>query len=115
MLGYFIWGTMAAFGVLCALWAMLGWLLPGAKGCILVCYGVPDSEILTRSKWLKSLGLLDVPLLAVVKEQETPCPGAELCSCEDLLSRLELERKQYHGTGNGDHSGRHQRCGVSEL
>ena len=58
MLGYFIWGTLAAFGVLCALWAMLGWLLPGAKGCILVCYGVPDSEILTRSKWLKSLGLL---------------------------------------------------------
>lgn len=115
MIGYFILGTLAAFGALSALWAMLGWLLPGAKGSVLVCYGVPDEEILTRAKWLKSLGFLDVPLLIVLQEQEMSYPGTEICSREELLSWLELERNRYHGTGNGDHSGRHQRRGVSEL
>ena len=115
MLGYFVVGTLAAFGFFCVLWALLGWLLPGGKGSALVCYGTPDEEILNRSKWLKDMGLLDVPLLIVAEETEVTYPGTEICSREELLPRLERERNRYHGTGDGDHSGRHQRRGVSEL
>ena len=115
MLRFFVVGTLAAFGAFCALWAVLGWLLPGGKGCALVCYGIPDEGILTRSKWLRGTGLLDVPLLAVADGAERTVPGTEICSGEELLSRLEWERKRIDGTGNGDHTGHHQRGGVSEL
>ncbi len=115
MIGYVILGTLAAFGCFSALWALLGWLLPDGKGCALVCYGAPDEGILARAKWLNSLGLLNVPLLAVSETGEGIPPGTEKCSREDLLPRLEWERKRVDGTGNGDHPGRHQRRGVSEL
>lgn len=115
MLGYFVIGMLAAFGALSAFWALLGWLLPGGKGSALVCYGMPDEEILTRSKWLRGAGLLNVPLLIVAEETGSSYPGTEICSGEELLSRLEWERNRFNGTGNGDHTGRHQRRGISEL
>ena len=112
MAGYVIMGTFAAFGFVSALWAVLGWLLPSGKGCVLVCYGVPDIGIVSRWKWLQSLGLLRCPLLAVT---DTACIETENCAGEELLARLEMERNRVHGTGNGDPSGRHQRRGISEL
>lgn len=114
MAGYVILGTLAAFGALCAAWAAFGWLLPGLKGCMLVCLGAPDEEILAKYKVLNGLGLLDCPLL-VVAEEGVCGSDTEICSREELLSRLEWERKRFDGTGNGDHSGHHQRGGVSEL
>ena len=107
-------GTLAAYGAFCALWAMLGWLLPGLDGCALVCFGQPDGEIFTRYKWLRGLGLLRCPLLAVTPEGESR-DGMEICAGEALLTRLEMERKRFDGTGNGDHSGHHQCGGVPEL
>ncbi len=115
MLWYFVLGTFAAFGALCVLWALLGWLLPGGKGSALVCFGLPDEEILTRIKWLRSMGLLNIPLLVVAEEPGFGSAEMEICTGEELLSRLKQERKQYDGTGNGDSSGRHQRRGISEL
>lgn len=115
VIGYIVLGTLAAFGLLSALWAALGWLLPGGKGCALVCVGIPDEEVLTRFEWLRSLGFLTVPLLVVAETERCPWPGTEICSREELLPRLERERKRVDGTGNGDPPGRHQRRGVSEL
>ena len=115
MAGYILLGTLAAFGALSALWALFGWLLPGGKGCALVCFGVPDDGILSRYRWLKGLGLLRCPLLIVAEDEDFSCRDTEICSGERLLSRLERERNGFDGTGNGDHSGRYQRCGVSEL
>jgi hypothetical protein len=107
-------GTLAAFGALCAVWTVLGWLLPGLKGCALVCMGTPEEEILTRYRLLQGMGLLDCPLL-VVTDTEEERTDIEICGGKDLLSRLEWERKRFDGTGNGDHSGHYQRGGVSEL
>lgn len=115
MAGYVILGTLAAFGLLSVLWALLGWLLPGGKGCALVCYGLPDEEILTRFRWLRSTGLLNCPLLVVAQDPGSFREETEICSGEELLSRLEWERNRFNGTGNGDHPGCHQRRGVSEL
>lgn len=115
MFGYVIVGMLAAFGALSVLWAMLGWLLPGGKGCALVCCGAPDVGILARAKWLKSLGLLNIPLLAVMEADGIVYPGTEICSREELLPRLEQERRQGNGTGDADHPGCSQCRGVSEL
>ena len=107
-------GTLAAWGLLCALWAAFGWLLPGLKGFVLVSFGLPPGEAAARYKWLKSLGLLDCPLQIVAEDAQVG-PDMERCAGEELLARLEMERKRFDGTGNGDHSGHHQRGGVSEL
>ena len=112
MAGYVILGTFSAFGLLSALWAAFGWLLPSGRGCVLVCYGLPDIGIVSRWKWLQSLGLLRCPLIAVTEER---CEETENCAGEELLARLEMERNRVHGTGNGDSSGRYQRRGISEL
>ena len=112
MAGYVILGTLAAFGLLSTLWAILGWLLPSGRGCVLVCYGMPDIGIVSRWKWLQSLGLLRCPLIAV---SEADTVEIENCAGEHLLVRLEMERNRFHGTGNGDPSGRCQRRGISEL
>ena len=115
MLIYCLLGALAAFGALCVLWACLGWLLPGGKGCALVCWGAPEEEIYIRYKWLKGAGWLDVPLLIITEAQGLVYPDAEICSGEELLSRLEWERNRYHGTGNGNSSGCGQRRDFSEL
>ncbi len=115
MIGYFVLGTLAAYGCFCALWALLGWLLPRGKGCALVCWGLPEEGILSRARWLRGAGFLQVPLIAVAEDPVMICGEIEICSPETLLSRLERERKEVHGTGNGDHPGCGQRRGVSEL
>ena len=101
---------LAAFGALCAVGTVLGWLLPKGRGCALVCFGPPEEGLLARTGWLREMGFLTVPLIVVA---EGEWPGAEICSREELVSRL--EREYIHGTGNGDHTGRHQRGGVPEL
>ena len=112
--GTVILGVLAAFGLLCALWTVFGRLLPGLRGCALVCLGPPEEEIVTGYNVLKGMGLLNCPLI-VVTDPAVECPEMEICSREDLLSRLEMERKRFDGTGNGDHSGHHQCGGVPEL
>jgi hypothetical protein len=111
MAGYIILGLLAAFGLLSALWAAFGWLLPGDGGWVVVRYGIPRPEQLARIRWLKSMGVLSCPVL-IVAEAETAEADTEICSGEALLSRLEWERNRFDGTGNGDYPGHHQCGGV---
>lgn len=106
MAGYVVLGLLAAYGAFCMLWAAFGWLLPGLQGCILVCFGRPEAESFAKYKWLRGIGMLDCPFV-VVSEEATDSPDMEICTGKDLLSRLEMERKRFDGTGNGDHSGNH--------
>ena len=115
MAGYVILGALSAFGVLSGIWAVLGWLLPAGRGCALVCYGPPDPGIVSRYLWLRGVGLLYCPMLVVEDQPPAEYEKIETCTGEDLLSRLEMERSRFHGTGNGDPSGRRQRRGISEL
>ena len=114
MAWYILLGALAAFGLLSAVWTALGWLLPSGKGCALVCVGTPDPGVVSRYRWLRGMGFLSCPLLAVTELPEQP-EGIEICAGEELLSRLEMERNRFDGTGNGDRTGRHQRRGISEL
>ncbi len=116
MAGYVILGALAAFGLLCSLWALFGALLPGMDGWTMVFCGEAEEENFWRLRWLKSLGLLKCPALLVTEKKDGPdIPEIEICGREELLPRLEQERNLTNGTGNGDHTGRHQRRGVSEL
>ena len=117
MAGCWILAFLAAAGLLAILWAALGWILPAGQGCALVCMDEPDEGIRARYRWLRDLGLLNCPLLTV-KEEEEDCPAgsdAEIVRPEELIPRLEQERRIINGTGNGDPPGRHRRRGVSEL
>ena len=113
MAGYIVMGTLAAFGALCLGWLLLGWLLPSGEGCAVVCFGEPDEGILSRYLWLRNMGFLHCPMLAVAEDPGQREGSVEYCGGEQLLLRLELERN--HGTGTGDPPGRHRRRGVSEL
>jgi len=115
MAGYMLLGTLAAMGFLSLLWALLGWLLPGGEGCAVVCYDPAGEEIFAVFKLLKGLGLLKCPLIAVTDEENRHFDDTEQCGPEELLSRLMEERNRFDGAGNGDHTGRHQRRGISEL
>ena len=106
-------GTLAAYGALSALWAALGWLLPGLGGCALVYVGTPEEGICRRYRWLRGLGLIDCPLIAVAEDAQTE--DTEVCSREDLIPRLEREAEKFGRTGTGDSSGRGQHRGISEL
>ena len=119
-------GAMAAFGAICILRVLFGWMLPEFEDGILlisVSAGIPESFSIRRYVYLKELGLLNCTMLAVdlgLSETERKwllqqnC-GIEIVDPEDLNGRLELERNRIDRTGNGDHSGRDQRRGVSEL
>ena len=97
-MGFFVLiGFLAAYGALSVLWAGLGWLLPGMKGCAVVYMGRPGEGICRRYRWLRGLGLMDCPLLAVTEEAETE--EIEVCGPENLLSRLAWEAERFGGTG----------------
>ena len=106
---------LAAFGLMSLGWVLFGWLLPSGKGCALVCYGEPDVGILSRYLWLWGMGFFRCPLIAVGEDLLCSHSAMEICAGEDLVNRLEMERERFHGTGNGDSSGHHQRRGISEL
>ena len=119
-------GALAAFGLLSAVWAAGGWLLPGGRDGMAVCFCLPGLKQLStvrRWHWLREVGLLRCPVILVdcglsekeKKELARWCNETELCSQEALCERLELERNRFDGTGNGNHSGRGKRRGVSEL
>lgn len=60
MIGYVLLGLLAAFGLFCALWVLLGFLLPGSRRCtiILLCMPKNESALLRRLLWLRETGLL---------------------------------------------------------
>lgn len=94
---YVLVGALAAYGALSALWACLGWLLPGMKGCAVVYLGTPGEGICRRYRWLRGLGLINCPFLAVGEGTETE--EIEVCSREELLDRLAWEAERVGGTG----------------
>ena len=94
---YILLGFLSAYGALSALWAGLGWLLPGLKGCAVVYMGRPNEGICRRYRWLRGLGLFSCPLIAVTEGEETE--EMEVCGRDNLLDRLKWEAERFGGTG----------------
>lgn len=97
--------VLAAFGLLCALWAVFGALLPGQRGAAMVCIcrGAAEEEQTVRHcAWLRDLGLFRGPLLLVDAGMPPEARSrlgqvrqdVEICTLEALASRLEQERNR---------------------
>ena len=57
---FIVLGTLAAFGLLSALWTLIGWALPGGRGGCIVCQCRPDGKellFLGRVQILCKLGI----------------------------------------------------------
>lgn len=105
-MGWFIlMGALAAFGFICAIWAAVGWLIPGNRGGATVCLcrpGLAERNTLRRYVWLREMGLLRDPILLVDcglnederKELSRLGRCVEFCSLEELPARLEVERER---------------------
>ena len=87
---YILLGFLSAYGALSVLWASLGWLLPGLRGCAVVYMGTPGEGMRRRWRWLRGLGLVNCPFLAVTKEQTE---DMEVCGQEELIARLPFVAK----------------------
>ena len=102
---WIILSVLAAFGALCVIWTLFGFLLPGQRGAALVCVCRGDAReepVIRHYGWLRDLGLIRAPMLLVdgglTEEERTrllKCrQGVEICSPEELYSRLEQERNK---------------------
>lgn len=103
MAAYVILVVLAAFGGLCALWALFGFLLPHHGSGVVICYCKEDDEVellIRRHLWLYNAGLLKCPLLLVdeglsslAKQQLTRYDHPIiLCTAEELHTLLIQER-----------------------
>lgn len=64
MAGYVIIGTLAAFGLLSALWVVFGWLLVTDRGGWLLYPGWTGKLRFVRVYlWLRGLGMIRAPLI----------------------------------------------------
>ena len=124
MAWYFLLGTLAAFGGLCMLWCLFGWLLPPGGEGVLILPGYPERDgigTVWRYLWLRELGLLRCGLvvedfgLSARERAWLESRGIELREPGDLLPGTGIGAGKIDGTGNGDPSGHHQRGGVPEL
>lgn len=116
--------VLGAFGLLCAVWVLFGFLLPGQRGAaaVLLCHGAAKEEaVLRRYLWLYNVGLVRCPLLLVdcglSQQERTRLEKAPftLCTPEELQDKLEQERKHLGTTGTRDLTGHCECRDLSEL
>ena len=115
MVEIILFGTLAAFGALCALWLLAGTRLPGDRAGLMVYCWHSSSHgrsfvIRWRLQW--DLGFLR-GRLAVVDLGLTPEDRAFLARWGRNVEIWEMKRD--HGEGIGDYSRRDCRCDLSEL
>jgi len=118
--GWFV--VMAAFAAF-GLWLILLWWLvtplPGQAWPILFLFGDTPQEAECTARRYGGIVNFGIRLVIVTAEEYRirleKSTKAEIWSPEEYLRYLETERNRIAGTGNGDHPGRDQRCGLSEL
>ena len=115
MAGMILLGALAAFGALCALWLVLGNLLPGDRAGLMI-YRWRESAagrgfvLRWRAQW--ELGLLQ-GRLAVIDLGLTEEDRLFLARWGRNVEIWETETE--YGKRIGNHPGRHRRGGISEL
>ncbi len=104
MAGFVILGMLAAFGALCAAWMLFGFLLPGAKGGVLVCLCKGREEaVIRRYLWLYGAGFLTCPLVLLdsrlPEKQQTQItekyPNIQFYSLQSFVAGLQKEREGF--------------------
>lgn len=97
MIGYFVLGTLAAFGLVSALWVLYGLLLPPDRDGVIYAPGRPgaaENSFARRYLWLRELGLLREELTMVdfgISDAERDWlteRGVTVCAPEQLAERM---------------------------
>ena len=97
VVGYIMLGTLAAFGLVSALWVLYGFLLPAERGGGLYAParpGVTEDSFARRYLWLRELGLLREELTMVdfgISNAERDWlteRGVRICTPEKLAERM---------------------------
>ena len=115
MAGMILLGALAAFGTLCALWLVLGTMLPGDRaGLMIYCWQSSAAGrgfvLRWRAQW--ELGLLR-GRLAVIDLGLTKEDRLFLARWGRNVEIWDMEIE--YGKRIGNHPGRHRRGGISEL
>ena len=87
VVGYIMLGTLAAFGLVSALWVLYGFLLPAERGGGLYAParpGVTEDSFARRYLWLRELGLLREELTMV----DFGISNAPMFVEDDIMNRL---------------------------
>lgn len=99
--------VLAAFGALCALWALFGFLLPGQRGAVTVCLCRGDGTeeaLIRRHRWLRDMGLTHSPLVLLdggltdEDKGRLTRQGLTVCDMAELSARVEQEREKLDRT-----------------
>lgn len=100
--------VLSAFGLLCALWVLFGFLLPGQRGAtaVFLCRGEAGEEaVLRHYLWLYNTGMVRCPLLLVdcglTQAERTRLERFPiiLCTLDELFDKLEQEREHLGTAG----------------
>lgn len=95
---YILLGTLAAFGLVSALWVLYGLLLPHDRDGVLYAPagpGAAEGSFVRRYLWLRELGLLRCPLvmadqgLSDAERDWLTDRGITICSPAEISARLE--------------------------
>lgn len=93
-------GTLAAFGILCAVWVCFGWLFSGgSRGCV-ICAGTEAAAICRRMLWLRDLGLVQCRVYLVRADapeevcRELERRGAVIWDLRIMSGDPEVEREE---------------------
>ena len=106
MAGYILLGTLASFGLVCMIWALVSLMIAKKQGgaVVYLCHGgLSELPGLRRWLWLRNWGLMTAPILLVDcgltdQERKELCllvRNGEFCDLEVLPARLELERIKF--------------------
>lgn len=92
MLGYVLIGMLAAFGLLCAVWVLWGFLYNRRTEGLLLYAGKDSLSAAQKYLWLREMGLAHCPLLVLEPGEDArqwlENRNIEICSREALAFRL---------------------------
>lgn len=98
MLGYICIGTLAAFGLLCAVWILCGLFTDNPRGRLLYL-GEDVLLFARRYLWLREMGLIRCPLAVAEAEEDLlqwlEAQGIEIYDREAVLSRFGIGAEEH--------------------
>ena len=96
--GFIVLGALAAFGLVCALWVLIGLLLPKRGGTV-IWLGDDALTAAQRHLWLREMGLTRDQLILPEREnldrEWFSSRGIEICSREELIRRLKMGEREF--------------------
>lgn len=83
MAWYAVMGVLAAFGLLCAVWVIIGLFLPASGTVAVMCDG-SERTLIRRYYWLRELGLTRCCLVLLDSKLSVHYQQRVMAACKDI-------------------------------